>query len=87
MAETCEVIDPSLFDTAAPPSYAREMFNHFIVAINQLNCQLILLGGNHDSVAMLNESKRLLACLNVHVVAQCNDVDQQVLTIKNEKLS
>ncbi|WP_290700812.1 exonuclease subunit SbcD [Amphritea sp.] len=63
------IVAGDIFDTGTPPSYAREMYNQFIVAISQLNCTLVVLGGNHDSVSTLNESKQLVACLNTHVVA------------------
>ncbi|MFN7060969.1 exonuclease subunit SbcD, partial [Proteus mirabilis] len=49
--------------------YARELYNRFVVAIRDTECQLIILGGNPDSVATLNESKSLLSCLNTTVIA------------------
>lgn len=60
-----------LFDTGTPPSYARTLYNDFIVRLNreQPHCQLILLAGNHDSVAVLNESRGLLQALNTRVIA------------------
>ena len=63
------VIAGDIFDTATPPSYARAMYNHFIVKLQKTCCShLVIVGGNHDSVATLNESKELLACLNTTVV-------------------
>lgn len=63
------IVAGDIFDTGSPPSYAREMYNRFIVDIHASTCQLIVLAGNHDSVATLNESKDLLACLNTRVIA------------------
>ncbi|HEJ9437404.1 TPA: exonuclease subunit SbcD [Proteus mirabilis] len=63
------IVAGDIFDTGSPPSYARELYNRFVVAIRDTQCQLIILGGNHDSVATLNESKSLLACLNTTVIA------------------
>lgn len=57
-----------IFDTGTPPSYARELYNQCIVKLQALGVQLVVLGGNHDSVAMLQESRELLACLNVQVI-------------------
>jgi len=62
------IIAGDIFDTGTPPSYARALYNQFIVQIQQTGCQLIILGGNHDSVSTLNESKNLLACLNTTVI-------------------
>lgn len=63
------IIAGDIFDTGTPPSYARELYNQFVVELQQLNCTLLVLGGNHDAVAVLNESRQLLACLNTYVVA------------------
>ncbi|WP_105901447.1 exonuclease subunit SbcD [Vibrio gangliei] len=80
------VIAGDVFDTGAPPSYAREMYNQFIVQMNQLGVTLVVLGGNHDSVSMLNESKQLLACLNTHVIANTTDeLDQQVMILNDRQ--
>lgn len=57
-----------IFDTGSPPSYAREQYNHFVVALRDTGCQLVVLGGNHDSVAMLGESRTLLAQLGTRVI-------------------
>ncbi|MDO6678189.1 MULTISPECIES: exonuclease subunit SbcD [unclassified Shewanella] len=62
------IVAGDIFDTGTPPSYARSLYNQFIVDIQATNCKLIVLGGNHDSVATLGESKQLLACLNATVI-------------------
>ena len=58
-----------IFDTGSPPSYARELYNRFVVQLQQTGCRLVVLAGNHDSVAMLNESRDILAFLHTTVVA------------------
>jgi exonuclease SbcD len=46
---------------------------------------LVVLGGNHDSVSTLNESKQILACLNTFVVASTGiSIDEQVFTIPDK---
>ncbi len=70
------IVAGDVFDTGSPPSYAREMYNRFIVNIHASSCQLIILAGNHDSVATLNESKELLACLNTRVISSANTVNE-----------
>ncbi|WP_067517526.1 exonuclease subunit SbcD [Endozoicomonas ascidiicola] len=63
------IIAGDIFDTGTPPSYARGLYSRFIVNLQNTCCrQLVVIGGNHDSVATLNESKELLACLNTFVV-------------------
>lgn len=80
------IVAGDIFDTGSPPSYAREMYNHFVVALQQTGCQLVVLAGNHDSVAMLNESRELLACLNTRVVASAGkDVENQLVILNNHQ--
>lgn len=64
------VVAGDIFDSASPPSYARKLYSDFIVKLQNTSCaQLIIVSGNHDSVAVLNESKNLLSALNVSVLA------------------
>jgi exonuclease SbcD len=80
------IIAGDIFDTGTPPSYAREMYNQFSVDMQKLNCVLVVLGGNHDSVSTLNESKQILACLNTFVVASTGmSIDEQVFTIPDKQ--
>jgi len=78
------VVAGDIFDTGSPPSYARELYNQFIVNLQPTGIHLIILGGNHDSVATLSESKELLACLNTHVIpGALANITDQVITLKN----
>lgn len=77
------VIAGDVYDTGSPPSYARELYNELVVQINQQGCQLIVLGGNHDSVSTLNESKGLLKHLSAEVIASVDtEAKNQVITLK-----
>ena len=79
------VVAGDIFDTGSPPSYARECYNRFIVALQATNIHLVILGGNHDSVAMLGESKTLLSYLNTHVIpgAMAN-LEEQVIELNDK---
>ena len=79
------IIAGDIFDTGTPPSYARRLYSRFIVNLQNTCCrQLIVVGGNHDSVATLHESKELLACLNTFVVGGVSkDHREQVLVLNN----
>ncbi|HQU78037.1 MAG TPA: exonuclease subunit SbcD [Azonexus sp.] len=63
------LIAGDIFDTGTPPSYARELYNQLVVRLNKAGVALLLLGGNHDSVATLSESRELLAHLGTTVIA------------------
>ncbi len=47
------IVAGDIFDTGAPPSYAREMYNQFVVELQKTQCALVVLGGNHDSVSVM----------------------------------
>ena len=64
------IVAGDIFDTSTPPSYAREMYFDFIAKLHVTGCQLIILAGNHDSVAMLAESQSVLANLSTRVITQ-----------------
>ena len=61
------IVAGDVFDTGSPPSYARTLYNRFVVNLQQTGCHLVVLAGNHDSVATLNESRDIMAFLNTTV--------------------
>lgn len=73
------IVAGDLFDTGTPPSYARAIYNRLVTAMLKLDCQLVLLGGNHDSVSMLEESQQLLHALDTHLVAKAQPNPEQQL--------
>lgn len=78
------IVAGDVFDTASPPSYAREMYHSFVVSLQATGCGLIVLGGNHDSVSVLNETRSLLQHLHARVVAACTeDLSEQLIDIKD----
>ncbi|MFT8210648.1 MAG: exonuclease subunit SbcD [Symbiopectobacterium sp.] len=80
------IVAGDIFDNGSPPSYAREMLNRFVVALRSTGCQLVLLAGNHDAVATLNESRDLLACLNTRLIANAaENPAQQVFTLNTHQ--
>lgn len=77
------LIAGDIFDTGAPPSYARELYNRLILAMRDAGVGLTVLAGNHDSVAMLQESRELLALLGTFVIPSVqDDPNEQVQVMK-----
>jgi exonuclease SbcD len=72
------LIAGDIFDTGTPPSYARELYSQLVVSLHEAGVALLLLGGNHDSVATLGESRDLLARLGATVVPAADVADEQV---------
>jgi len=78
------IVAGDIFDTGSPPSYARELYNQFIVSLQTTAVHLVILGGNHDSVAMLGESKSLLSYLNTYVIPGALDKpEEQVIILED----
>jgi exonuclease SbcD len=78
------LIAGDVFDTGAPPSYAREQYYRLVVELRDAGCALVVLGGNHDSPAMLGESRSLLAQLGTQVVPGVGlDLAEQVLLLND----
>ena len=81
------IIAGDVFDTGSPPSYAREMYHQLVLEMRARACQLVVIAGNHDSVSMLNESKSLLAYLDVQVISQADltDLESHIVPLKNRQ--
>lgn len=79
------LIAGDLYDTGAPASYARQLLSQLIAKLHACNCQLWLLAGNHDSVAVLQESQSVLQCLNTHVITTSGQAQVQTLTNRDGK--
>lgn len=77
------IIAGDIFDTGSPPSYARAQYSDFIVQLRATGARLVVLGGNHDSVAMLGESRSLLACLDAQVIPAVSErLEEQLLVLR-----
>lgn len=79
------IVAGDIFDITSPPNYARAMYFDFLKKVLNTSCQhIVIVGGNHDSPAMLNASASLLEAFNIHVVAMAKDpIDHQVIPLHN----
>jgi exonuclease SbcD len=75
------LIAGDIFDTGSPPSYARELYSQLVVRLHSAGVALLLLGGNHDSIATLGETRAMLACLSTTVVAAVDAAASHVVTL------
>jgi len=64
------VVAGDVFDTGYPPTAAQQQYFRFLADLcRQGVCQdVVIVGGNHDSAALLNASAQLLRHFRVHVV-------------------
>lgn len=76
------IIAGDIFDTGSPPSYARELYNFLVTQLRGIGVSLVILGGNHDSVSTLGESRALLSYLGTTVIpATASNLADQVLVL------
>jgi len=80
------IVAGDIFDSASPASYARKLYADFVVKLQQSYCsQLVIVSGNHDSVAVLNESKSLLSALNVSVLAGLSEnLTEHIISLRDK---
>ncbi len=62
------LVSGDVFDLANPSAKDRELYYGFLTRLSALNLQVIITGGNHDSVGFLNAPRELLNELNITVI-------------------
>ncbi len=80
------IIAGDVFDTGSPSNQALELYYRFLAQIVKSKCKYVfVLGGNHDSPAMLNAPKEYLKFSNIFVVGCAPEtVEEQVFEIQND---
>lgn len=81
------IVAGDVFDITNPPNYARRLYYNFLTALLKSDCcnHILIIGGNHDSPAMLDAPKELLAALNMHVVgAPTGDLQDEIIEWKDK---
>jgi DNA repair protein SbcD/Mre11 len=66
------LIAGDIFDTGTPSSEARETYYRCLLSLRDAGAHTVVLAGNHDYPATLEESRALLAELGATVVARVN---------------
>ncbi len=81
------IVAGDVFDIGNPPHTARRLYYSFLTRLIQTSCRhVVIIGGNHDSPAMLNAPKDLLATLNIHVVgAATENMEEEVIEWKDQQ--
>lgn len=75
------LIAGDVFDNATPSNYAQELYYRFLCRVAGLSgCQVVVIGGNHDSPSFLNAPQEMLKLLRVHVLgsAAVNPADEVI---------
>ena len=77
------LVSGDVFDLANPSTADRALYYRFLRRLSELNLQVIITGGNHDSVGLLNAPKEVLEALNVTVVGGATeDLKDELVPVK-----
>ena len=74
-----------IFDTTTPGSRAQGLYYRFLHRLAGSPCRhVIIIGGNHDSPALLEAPRELLRQLQIHVVGAVNDHPGKEILLLND---
>lgn len=81
------IVAGDIFDTGNPSNQSLKMYYDFLWKVSNTCCKnVIIIGGNHDSVSTLDAPKDLLKICNVHVVGGVPEKhEDQIIVIENEQ--
>ncbi|MEL6274683.1 MAG: exonuclease SbcCD subunit D C-terminal domain-containing protein [Bacteroidota bacterium] len=76
-----------IFDVANPPNYARQQYYDFLAQLRGSGCRhVVIVGGNHDSPAMLNAPAAIFRHFDIHIVGSAKaQLEDQIIQLKNSK--
>ncbi len=82
------IVAGDIFDSANPPKYALTMYHVLLTKVIKTSCKdVVIIAGNHDSIATIEMTKTLGKFLNIHIVASGEDIEETIIQIKvNGKL-
>ena len=67
------LVSGDIFDQANPSQAAYTQYYNLLKSLINLDCKIILTGGNHDSAAALNAPKELLKAFDISVIGGATD--------------
>lgn len=79
------IIAGDIFDTGFPSNTALEQYYRFLRKVKDTCCHdVIIIGGNHDSISTLNAPKELLKYFNVHIIGGVPDTfTDQIIPVRD----
>ncbi|MDB5262363.1 MAG: nuclease SbcCD subunit [Adhaeribacter sp.] len=77
------VIAGDIFDTGSPSNAALKQYYDFLWHLRGSCCRdIVIIGGNHDSVSTLNAPRALLRYFNVHVIGGATaDIREEIIPL------
>jgi exonuclease SbcD len=79
------VVAGDIFDTNTPPNYALELYYNFLSQLSQGCSHVVIIAGNHDSVATLKAPQKLLQALHISVITSGDASEDEIVEIYKEQ--
>ena len=81
------IVAGDIFDTGSPSNAAFEQYYGFLRQVKNTCCrEVIIIGGNHDSISTLNAPQSLLKYFNVHIIGGVpQEFADQIIELSDEQ--
>ncbi len=77
------IVAGDIFDSYNPPNYALKMYHQFLAKLINLNINVFIIAGNHDSISTLEVSKDILEALNIHIITTGENIDDVIFEFED----
>jgi len=79
------LVSGDIFDLANPSSKDRQLYYNFLSKLSKLDLQVVITGGNHDSINLLDAPKEILESLSITVIGGAKEkIEDELIPIKNK---
>ena len=76
------LVSGDIFDLANPSSKDREIYYRFLSRLAATETQIIITGGNHDSINLLDAPKEILQHLSINVIGGAKEnIEEELIEI------
>ncbi len=80
------LVSGDVFDLANPAVKDRELYYQFLSRLLKYDIQVIITGGNHDAVGLLNAPQKILQHLNISIIGGATEhIEDELIPIKDSK--
>ncbi|MFT4565818.1 MAG: exonuclease SbcD [Saprospiraceae bacterium] len=79
------LVSGDIFDLANPAVKDRELYYRFLSLLIKLDIKVVITGGNHDAIGVLNAPQKILDALNITVIGGATDnIEDELIEVKNK---
>ena len=79
------LVSGDIFDLANPSAKDRQLYYSFLSKLSKLELQIIITGGNHDSINLLNAPEEILQSLSITVIGGAKEnIKDELVLVKDQ---